>query len=298
MFSIRSIRLGTFEEVTTKFWYDSSYIAPTDQELELHRELMSRWASFAKTGSPNNENYKGWHPVPKVGRNTDGSATQIDQLYFSLDYGGFMSNGAPLTSVIERCSTFPNWIPFSVITESPTYSPTTYDPTLSPTRRPSRRPTKKPSKKPTRQPTKKPSRRPTKRPSTEQPTTPTPTPFSSCEISAGDDLTLSCPIGQFCQLQTGVCLTKSAYWNGICAPIPEVCTADVDEVCGCDDVTYSNKCVAHSIPENISMLGKCAITESPTSAPVEPTPSPVAVVTANPTASPSDKPTVSFCCCK
>lgn len=101
-------------------------------------------------------------------------------------------------------------------------------------------------------------------------------------MTADGDPTLFCPAGQFCQLQTGVCLTKSAYWDGICAPIPDLCPTVMDEVCGCDQNTYSNECVAHSSIENVAYEGQC-ITESPTLAPVEQTPSPI-----------TDEPTVSL----
>lgn len=47
--------LGTFEETATKWWYsNSSPYNPSDEELALHQELISRWASFAKEGNPNN----------------------------------------------------------------------------------------------------------------------------------------------------------------------------------------------------------------------------------------------------
>jgi len=289
---------GTFEETSTEWWYTSSpYVPPTDEELALHQELISRWASFAKTGSPNNENYQGWNTVSKVGPNRDGSATQMDQLYFASDYGSFMSNSATLTPVTERCSAFPNWTPFAVITESPTDFPTfsPRPPTRRLTSRPSRRPTRRPSRHPTRRPSRRPTSKPTKQPSKKPTRSPT---SQSCQITAGDDPSLSCASGQFCQLPTGVCLTRSAYWSGICVPEPDICTADMKEVCGCDDATYSNECVAHSVPVNVASVGRC-LTDSPTAAPVEPTPSPShqnSLPTPSPvidalTNSPSDKPT-------
>ena len=120
---------GTYQEISTQWWYtdagSGSYVPPTEDERKLSQELMSRWASFAKTGRPNNENYRGWTPVPKAGTNSNGGeATDITQLFLSLEFGGFMSDSASLTDAIDRCSSFPNWIPFSVITDSPTYTPT------------------------------------------------------------------------------------------------------------------------------------------------------------------------------
>lgn len=133
-------RLGTYNETSTQFWYnDTTFVPPTETELAVSKELMARWTSFAKTGDPNNNNYRGWEAVPFTGANRDGRATEISQFYFSLNQRGFMSNSASKDAVIDRCSAFPNWSPFAMITETPTYSPTSWK---SNTRRPTRHPTK------------------------------------------------------------------------------------------------------------------------------------------------------------
>ena len=136
--------MGTFKEISR--WYNAAYVSPTSQELALHQELISRWTSFAKTGNPNNVNYGGWLPVPIQGPNRDGSATEIDQQYFSLEHGGVMWSGTSMNEVIEYCSAFPRWNPFALVTDFPTFSPTEYLPDR--TRRPSRRPTRVPTRRP------------------------------------------------------------------------------------------------------------------------------------------------------
>jgi len=48
--------LGTYNETSTQWWYeDTDFVEPTDAELGVTDELQSRFASFAKTGSPNNK---------------------------------------------------------------------------------------------------------------------------------------------------------------------------------------------------------------------------------------------------
>ena len=48
--------LGTYNETSTQWWYeDTDFVEPTDAELGVTDELQSRFASFAKTGIPNNK---------------------------------------------------------------------------------------------------------------------------------------------------------------------------------------------------------------------------------------------------
>ena len=118
---------GTYKQVSNQWWYTST-ITPWDgataAELSVSDELMSRWSSFAKAGNPNNNMYQGWSSVPKTGPNFNGQATQINQFYFSLNLGGFMSSSALLDDVIRRCGSFPNWPAFAINTPKPTRRPT------------------------------------------------------------------------------------------------------------------------------------------------------------------------------
>lgn len=50
---------------------------------------------------------------------------------------------------------------------------------------------------------------------------------------------------------------------GTCKPKPEMCTEQYDPVCGCDDKTYGNACVAASQGISISAKGECASTTTP-----------------------------------
>jgi len=78
-----------------------------------------------------------------------------------------------------------------------------------------------------------------------------PTDFMNCEYT-GDDVQGNCPSEQFCQLKTGECQSRKAFWEGTCAPIPRMCTMILKEVCGCDVQTYANECVAHGTPQNVA----------------------------------------------
>lgn len=45
--------------------------------------------------------------------------------------------------------------------------------------------------------------------------------------------------------------------SGTCSPKPEVCTQQLDEVCGCDDKTYGNACMAALAGVSVAMKGPC-----------------------------------------
>ena len=128
-------RFGTFQEISSKWWYDAPYFPPTSKELKLHQELLSRWTSFAKNGNPNNNRpYSGWDPVPYTGP-SDGWASEISQ--FMLSDVGTHGNSV---SVVTRCNAFPKFNAFEASTFFPTFAPTDYDPIRTP------RPTRKVSK--------------------------------------------------------------------------------------------------------------------------------------------------------
>lgn len=77
------------------------------------------------------------------------------------------------------------------------------------------------------------------------------------EKACGGLLGLGCDAGEFCEYALDA-FCGAADQTGVCRPIPEVCTAHVDPVCGCDDSTYSNACVANAAGISVASPGPCA----------------------------------------
>lgn len=73
---------------------------------------------------------------------------------------------------------------------------------------------------------------------------------------------VQCPEKHYCSYAPEA-RCGAADMSGTCAPIPEVCTEQLDEVCGCDDKTYGNACKAAQAGVSIVMKGACATHEAP-----------------------------------
>lgn len=69
---------------------------------------------------------------------------------------------------------------------------------------------------------------------------------------------LQCDTGEFCAYSAEA-TCGAADQMGTCAPMPEVCTAQYDPVCGCDGQTYGNACTAASAGVSVSAQGECAV---------------------------------------
>ncbi len=90
-------------------------------------------------------------------------------------------------------------------------------------------------------------------------------PFRSVACMSNGD----CAPEQFCEKRRGACDSI-----GLCALRPEVCTTELDPVCGCDGNTYINACEAARAGVSVGSLGSCG--------PPTPTPTPAATPTAGP----------------
>ena len=64
----------------------------------------------------------------------------------------------------------------------------------------------------------------------------------------------SCPPGMFCSLGER-CGGLDKY--GECQYIPDTCPAEAEEVCGCNDKTYTNACLANAATISVAYQGPC-----------------------------------------
>jgi hypothetical protein len=64
-----------------------------------------------------------------------------------------------------------------------------------------------------------------------------------------------CMTEEFCARREGVCDDQL----GLCIPRPDACPDNLDPVCGCDDVSYSNACEAAAAGASVASQGECFV---------------------------------------
>ncbi len=74
--------------------------------------------------------------------------------------------------------------------------------------------------------------------------------------ACGGLLGLACAEGEFCSYEPEA-LCGAADQTGTCTEIPQICTREFYPVCGCDDQTYPNACVANSYGISVAAEGEC-----------------------------------------
>jgi hypothetical protein len=67
-----------------------------------------------------------------------------------------------------------------------------------------------------------------------------------------------CDSGLFCNIpMEGMC--GAADQGGACEIIPEICTKEYRPVCGCNDQTYGNPCMARAAGQSVQRVGTCDV---------------------------------------
>jgi hypothetical protein len=99
----------------------------------------------------------------------------------------------------------------------------------------------------------------TSNPPVSEPPTPesaAPPPADGAGLRCGTRGGVQCSDAEFCNFEPdSECGATDR--GGKCEAKPEMCTKDMRPVCGCDYVTHSNPCVAHSVGASIRHDGSC-----------------------------------------
>jgi len=76
------------------------------------------------------------------------------------------------------------------------------------------------------------------------------------ERICGGLLGAQCDAGEFCDFPIDA-FCGAADQTGVCRPVPEACTFELNPVCGCDDQNYSNACLANAAGVSVASAGEC-----------------------------------------
>jgi len=80
--------------------------------------------------------------------------------------------------------------------------------------------------------------------------------YGPCQANNSCESNTDCKSDQFCSKVETMCADE-----GLCLPVPGLCTLQYEPVCGCDNVDYVNPCTAFANGTSVQYHGQCTIVD-------------------------------------
>jgi len=77
--------------------------------------------------------------------------------------------------------------------------------------------------------------------------------YGPCQANNSCESNTNCRPGQYCAKVETMCADE-----GLCLPLPDLCTLQYEPICGCDDIDYVNPCTAYANGTSVQYHGQCS----------------------------------------